>query len=95
MAITKDYKEYLKSRAWQKKRLKVLTRAKFICERCHRRQATQIHHLTYDRIFHERLKDLQAICGPCHMEIHGIEDGTHRKVGLFGRFKRVYQRVIG
>jgi hypothetical protein len=49
---------------------------------------------TYERIFEESLKDLQAVCEPCHMEIHGIKDGV-KKVKLFRGFKRVWARVIG
>jgi hypothetical protein len=71
-----------------------LKRAGHRCERCRKAQATQIHHKTYERIFEESLKDLQAVCGRCHMEIHGIEDGP-KKVRLFGGLKRVWARVIG
>lgn len=95
MAITEEYREYLNSSAWKQKRLKVLNRAKFTCERCRKNQATQIHHKTYERVFKERLGDLQALCGDCHMEVHGIKSGKKkRKAGFFGQLKRVYQRVI-
>ncbi len=40
-----------------------------MCERCNTAQATQIHHKTYDRIYNEHLSDLEAVCGPCNMEI--------------------------
>jgi len=95
MAISQEYQTYLNSSAWKEKRLKVLTRAKFKCEKCKKRQAWQIHHLTYERIYDEELSDLQAVCGQCHMKIHGIKpEKKRRKTKLWKRFKRVYQKVI-
>lgn len=83
MAITPKYQAYLYSDKWKAKRHKVLHRAKYKCERCKKKQATQIHHLTYKRIFNERLSDLQAVCSSCHMRIHSIR--TPKKVSVFGR----------
>lgn len=92
MAITSEYQAYLNSDKWRSKRRKVLQRAGYRCEICGK-QATQVHHKTYERIFCERLSDLQAVCGSCHMEIHGITDEPP-KVRLFG-LKRIWARVIG
>jgi 5-methylcytosine-specific restriction endonuclease McrA len=96
--MTPEYQAYLDSPEWKAKRRKVLQRAKYRCERCRKAQATQVHHKIYRRDRNgnlaERLKDLQAVCGPCHMKIHGIEDRP-KKARLFGRFKRVWARVIG
>jgi len=94
MAITPEYQAYLNSPKWQSKRRQVLQRAKHLCERCKKAQAIQVHHKTYERIFCERLSDLQAVCGRCHMEIHGIEDKP-KKLRMFGGLKRVLARVIG
>jgi hypothetical protein len=33
-----------------------------------------VHHLTYERKYHERLDDLQAICQSCHEYIHAKRD---------------------
>ncbi len=33
-------------------------------------EATQVHHLTYERIGAEMLADLQALCGECHRATH-------------------------
>jgi hypothetical protein len=30
----------------------------------------EIHHLTYERIYHEELEDLQGVCGYCHAFMH-------------------------
>lgn len=37
------------------------------------------HHLTYERIYHENLDDLQAVCDPCHEFLSGKrgEDPAH------------------
>ncbi len=31
----------------------------------------QLHHLTYDRLGHEELRDLLSLCSSCHEGIHG------------------------
>ena len=70
------YKRYLRTQNWQKLRFEVLKRSGGKCERCGyqpwKPNGLQIHHLTYDRVGHESLEDLIAICPRCHMEIHKI-----------------------
>src|ERR1700730_584469 len=51
----KQYNEYLRSDSWLKKRAKVLQRARGICEGCLNKDATQVHHLTYEHVFEEFL----------------------------------------
>lgn len=93
MAITQEYQTYLNSPKWKAKRLLVLRRAKHKCERCKKRQATQIHHKTYKRIFNEPLSDLLAVCERCHKEIHGIVDKPKKQHFLYG-LGQVLARVI-
>lgn len=69
----KKYYEYLKSDEWKDKRIRVLNRDKYICQGCLIDKATQVHHLTYDRIFKEPLFDLTSVCEKCHILIHNIE----------------------
>jgi hypothetical protein len=64
------YESYINSDAWQIVRQKVLKRANWICEGCGTAKATQVHHLTYDRLGNEMLFDLVAVCAACHREIH-------------------------
>lgn len=64
------YREYLCSPAWAYRRERVLERDQYKCRACEQARATQVHHLTYDRIFEEPLFDLVAICEPCHKRIH-------------------------
>lgn len=94
MAITSEYKAYLKSHKWKTKRLKVLNRAKFRCERCKKRQAREIHHLTYENIFNEPLEDLQALCTRCHRQAHGLSVKSVRRP-FFKGLKQVLAKVIG
>ncbi len=91
MTITPRYQYYLNSPQWGAKRLKVLRRDKFVCQKCKTQRATQVHHKTYKRIFRERLTDLMSVCAECHRKIHGIKIKSKRKV--FG-LKRVLARVI-
>jgi predicted HNH restriction endonuclease len=37
---------------------------------CHIEKATQVHHLTYARIFFEEPEDLIAVCASCHFQLH-------------------------
>lgn len=90
MAITPEYQAYLNSAKWKAKRYKVLRRASFRCEKCGKRQATQIHHLTYRRIFNEPLTDLLAVCAKCHMRIHGIKNKWRKR----WRLGRILAKVI-
>jgi 5-methylcytosine-specific restriction endonuclease McrA len=87
MAITPQYQAYLNSSEWRSKRLKVLQRAKFKCEQCKKKQATQIHHKSYRHIFNEPLSDLLAVCATCHREIHGIKEKPkkRRKIRVLGQ----------
>jgi 5-methylcytosine-specific restriction endonuclease McrA len=92
MAISPQYQAYLNSPKWKAKRLKVLKKAKFKCQKCREKRATQVHHKTYKRIFNERLSDLQAVCGLCHKKIHKIDKKPKKRI--FRGLKRVFARVI-
>jgi hypothetical protein len=66
--------KYLKSPEWQKKRAKVLQRAKGICEGCGEAKATQVHHLTYEHWRDELMFELVAVCDACHDKCHPEND---------------------
>lgn len=68
------YEEYLASEGWQKKRQKIMDRADGTCEDCGRRDATQVHHKTYERLGRERMGDLIAVCGGCHIQRHSDKE---------------------
>jgi hypothetical protein len=66
----REYNAYLLTPEWRSKRAKVIKRANGMCEGCAERPCTQVHHLTYERVFHEMLFDLRAVCDECHDQIH-------------------------
>ena len=63
--------EYLSSPQWKAKRKAGKKRCNDICERCHLYLVDEVHHLTYERIYNERLEDLQGLCAGCHEFLHG------------------------
>ena len=64
-----NYHEYLQSKEWKQKRLRILRKAGFKCRKCGKK-ATEVHHETYERIFNERDTDLTALCRTCHDKKH-------------------------
>jgi hypothetical protein len=66
------YRAYLRSPEWAEKRARIMERSGGTCERCRERPAVDVHHLTYDRIYHESPSDLQAVCRTCHDTYHGV-----------------------
>jgi 5-methylcytosine-specific restriction endonuclease McrA len=66
MSWSEKYLSYLASEAWQLKRWDALERARFLCQRCGRSEATDVHHRTYVRLGHELPEDLVALCEICH-----------------------------
>ena len=68
----KSYSDYIKSKTWKKRRLKILKRAKGMCEECKIRKATQVHHKTYKHLFNEYPNELIALCGTCHQQKHDL-----------------------
>ncbi len=61
------YSAYLNSEQWRALRDAVICRAYYRCEvgNCPR-PAAEVHHLTYERLYREKLTDLVAICRECH-----------------------------
>jgi hypothetical protein len=64
------YREYLASEEWGEIRQKVFFRSNGFCEACGVKQATEVHHRTYERVGNESLLDLVATCSDCHHKIH-------------------------
>lgn len=61
---------YLWSRHWREIRYVKLCSVDYHCARCKHKPSYDVHHLTYERIWHERLKDLQVLCRTCHQLEH-------------------------
>ena len=64
------YEDYLRSAEWEKRRQLVLNRDGNLCQACLENSANEVHHLTYDHIFHEFLFELVAVCRSCHERLH-------------------------
>lgn len=60
------YLAHINSEKWRRIRLRILRLASYRCQRCKTAKAEEVHHLTYERLGHERDNDLQALCKPCH-----------------------------
>lgn len=63
---------YLKSYEWKIKRDLVMKFYNNVCLDCGY-IATDVHHITYDRIFKEKFEDLIPLCRNCHSKKHGYE----------------------
>ncbi len=71
----RQYAEYLASPEWQAIRNKAIDAAGGICIYCRVRPAIQVHHETYERVGHEVVEDLSAVCIECHQQLHGSPAG--------------------
>jgi hypothetical protein len=66
------YRCYMASELWKANRAPAVERAtdprgEMHCERCRcKRDALEVHHLTYERFTRELPGDLLALCAPCH-----------------------------
>jgi len=61
-----EYLAYLNSKAWLDLRAQVIERCNNTCERCGKFAVAHLHHLTYDRVYQEKLEDVQGLCEYCH-----------------------------
>lgn len=67
---------YYASREWGLLREAVRKRAGGLCESCKARPIYAVHHLTYIRLYCERLEDLQGLCNDCHKGKHGLDEAV-------------------
>lgn len=68
------YDAYLETPEWLALRDLVLDRSDGVCEGCGLQRAVQVHHVTYEHVFHEFLWELRAVCLDCHKRIHDEEE---------------------
>ena len=72
-----NYSEQYKHPKWQKKRLEILRRDRFTCQKCKDTETTlHVHHIKYlkNRPPWESLeKDLITLCKDCHELISGLK----------------------
>lgn len=67
-------KFYLRSKHWRHVRRKKLESVKYKCNACGKVKSftvlMNVHHLNYDRLFSERMKDLEVLCVKDHERKH-------------------------
>jgi 5-methylcytosine-specific restriction endonuclease McrA len=66
--LSPEYRAYLRSERWQELRLLVLLRDEHRCRQCGATDRLEVHHLTYERLYHEPLSDLTTLCLDCHRD---------------------------
>jgi len=64
------YKEYLQTAWWKHRRMVAFRRAGWKCNRCKSSKKLQVHHRSYERLGHERHRDLEVLCRVCHEGEH-------------------------
>ncbi len=76
------YKQYLHTDKWKQKKAEVFKRALTnansnnlhgVCEQCGYepwKPCLQVHHVTYDNLYNEKLEDLILLCPRCHKAKH-------------------------
>lgn len=78
-----DYYEYIRSAEWKAKAKAAKKIAGWRCQSCGKMAAGHLlhaHHLTYERLGHERRGDIQVLCVKCHEKVHGIEPSFTVKI---------------
>jgi 5-methylcytosine-specific restriction endonuclease McrA len=90
--LSPEYRAYIASPAWQAVRQRKFAQVGRRCQKCRRwwhqlrrGEWLEVHHLTYDRLFHELLRDLQVLCNTCHAK----ETRRTRRNRAVRRFLRV------
>jgi len=74
------YHRYLGQDFWRERREHILKPANGKCEKCGQRPPTEVHHLTYIRVFQELPSDLLAVCRQCHAEIHWRQPANDNQI---------------
>ena len=64
------YNDYLASEKWACMRRIIFARDKGTCQGCLRREAAQVHHLSYRNVCNEFAFELISICDECHERFH-------------------------
>lgn len=69
-----DYSDYLKHPHWKKVRQARLEFDNNQCVVCHKALSKdfETHHLCYDRLGRERIRDVVTLCSQCHTAFHAV-----------------------
>lgn len=82
-ARTRRYQSYMASPEWRKLRRTILARDGYKCQICGE-EASQAHHLNYQRFGHELETDLIAVCHDCN-QAERQKSVFHRMMGTTNR----------
>jgi len=74
------YSAYLLTPQWSARRQKALERDGHLCQGCLDAIATDVHHMTYERLFNELICDLVSLCHDCHQTCHPHKDIKGRQI---------------
>ena len=85
--LDRDYYEYLNSDEWKNKARQRMKIDGYLCQGCGTKgnslNPLQIHHLTYQNIYHEDIfRDLVCVCRSCHCILHNT---LHRVINPEGQ----------
>lgn len=72
--VPTTYEAYLQTEAFDRIRQKVFARDHYRCVVCESMDYLQVHHLTYDNVYHEELEDLITLCRQCHAAYHAVDN---------------------
>ena len=67
------YQDYLRSEHWHQFRKKALAHYGYRCTNCGTKAddaMLNIHHLTYETLWHESVDDVLLVCRSCHEQLH-------------------------
>jgi len=64
------YPKHLRSPYWKKIQEILFERGGGRCEACKKVPFKSPHHITYKNIYHERTRDVLAVCATCHSWLH-------------------------
>lgn len=61
-----DYKTYINSPEWKKKRERAFKLLGRKCQKCGNTKKLEVHHLTYDNLYNESVSDVEIVYNTCH-----------------------------
>lgn len=85
-----NYREYINSPHWKKKRAEFIESVGGRCERCGSTKQLQVHHKHYRTLKRESKEDVEVLCKECH-ELEHEEKGVTQTNELAAEF----QKIIG
>lgn len=78
--FTEEYKRYIKSERWKRKRQQVFAHYGKRCYACRKRvRILHVHHRSYRNLTREPMSDLIPLCIKCHKEITDYHRRNRRR----------------